>query len=291
MIAADEARLLDRMAIGSSPAAGATWSGSRRTRIRGSGLEFHDYRPYQPGDDPRSIDWTAEARLRQLVVRVSRAEGSARVHVLVDTSASMNIGDPGKLACARRLAAALCYVAVARHDSASLCTFDTAIRHRLAPAAGWPQLARVMSLLSTVQGAGGSALDTVLLAFGAAVRGPGLVVVLSDFFEPGQGLAGLASLQHQGLSTAVVQIVAAEELDPDVGGDTELVDVERPMAAPLVVDAAAVVEYRRRLATHCGALRELCLTHHVPWTQISASMTFRQQLTHLEQAGVLSVHG
>ncbi len=291
MIGADDARLLDRMAIGSLAPAAAAWSGSRRTRVRGSGLEFHEYRHYQQGDDPRSIDWTAEARLRQLVVRVSRAEGGARVHLLVDTSGSMAIGSPSKLACARTMAAGLAYVAIARRDTASACTFDASIRHHLAPAAGWPQLARLISLLDTAEAAGASRLDDALLAFGAAVRGPGLVIVLSDFLEPGQGAAGFAFLRHQGLTPAAIQILAPEEIEPDLVEETELVDVERPDAAPLVVDAAMVEDYRRRLAEHCTALRDICLSQQVAWTRITSTMTFRQQIGQLEQAGLLAVHG
>ena len=92
MLAPDEARLLDCLALGSGGAAAlASAAGVRRARTRGAGLEFHEYRHYQAGDDPRLIDWTVEARLDQLVVRVPRAEGDLRLHVLVDTSGSMSV--------------------------------------------------------------------------------------------------------------------------------------------------------------------------------------------------------
>ena len=94
MLAPAEALMLDRLTFGGAASALPATTGVRRARASGTGVEFHEYRRYQPGDDPRSIDWTVEARLRQLVVRVSRADGHLRLHVLIDTSASMSVGNP-----------------------------------------------------------------------------------------------------------------------------------------------------------------------------------------------------
>src|SRR4249920_812981 len=143
MLSADEARQLDRLALGSSSPASAASSGLRNARARGAGLEFHDFRHYQPGDDLRSIDWNVEARLRQLVVRVFRAEGQLQLHLLVDISRSMTTGSPDKLECARKLAAALCYVAVERRDAVGVATFDETIRRYVKPAAGRAQIFKI----------------------------------------------------------------------------------------------------------------------------------------------------
>lgn len=290
MIAAAEALLLDRLTIGGH-AAGTASYGSRRTRVHGSGLEFHEYRAYQPGDDPRSIDWIAEARLQQLVVRVSRAEAGARVHLLVDVSASMGLGSPSKLACARHLAGALCYVAIARREAASISTFASVVQAHLGPASGRQQLVRAMTLLDGASAAGPSAPDEALTAFGAAVRGPGVVVVLSDFLEADRSFSGLRYLLHRGLTPAVVQILAPEELDPVLLDETEIFDVERGTAAPLVVDASVIEAYRRRLGEHCGSLRDFCARHRLPWAQVSSAQPFAAQVAHLERAGLLVARG
>src|SRR5262245_63381361 len=135
MLTADEARQLDRLGVATPIGAlAASASGAHRARARGYGLEFHDYRAYQPGDELRSIDWTIDARLRQLVVRVFQTAGQLRLHLLVDVSRSMIAGEPSKLACARKLAAALCYAAVVKRDAVGVATFDDAIRAHVAPA-------------------------------------------------------------------------------------------------------------------------------------------------------------
>jgi hypothetical protein len=116
--------LLERLALRADATAIRPGAGGvRRTRGRGPGTEFHEFRPYQPGDDLRTVDWTVEARLHQLVVRVPRAHGHLRVHVLVDVSASMSIGEPAKLACAAQVAAAVCYIAARHRDAAGVSTF------------------------------------------------------------------------------------------------------------------------------------------------------------------------
>src|SRR5262245_263828 len=173
MFSAEEARVLNRLMLGAGPTApAASTAALRRARVRGAGLEFQEYRHYEPGDDPRSIDWTVEARLRQLVVRVSRADGHVRLHVLVGASAAMTLGQPDKWSCARGLAAALCYIAQERRDTAGVAVFDEDVRRYVAPAAGRAQLFRAFGLLDSTQPAGASDVNRALLHYGAAARGP-----------------------------------------------------------------------------------------------------------------------
>jgi uncharacterized protein (DUF58 family) len=283
----DEARLLDRLTLGGGPAAtAAAPTGVRRSRARGFDLEFHEYRRYQPGDDPRSIDWSVEARLRQLVVRVSRAQGHVPLHVLVDVSGSMGIGTPPKVACARKIAAALGYVAIARRDAAGVSTFGDDVLVHVRPAHGRLQLFHLFDALATTEARGPSDVDRALERYAAAARGPGLAAVLSDFFGSAPGLPGLRALIARGLTPAVVQIVAPEESDPQILGFTELVDVEHDDEAPVVVDERALAGYRARMAEHSASLRSACLTAGLPYLQIGSDSPFRTMLSALEGAGL-----
>src|SRR5207248_129157 len=91
--------------------------GEHRAQRRTSGIEFVDYRPYSPGDDLRSVDWNAYARLGTLYVRQDQAEHDTMLYLLVDGSPSMDFGQPTKFLAARRIAAALGYVALSHLDS------------------------------------------------------------------------------------------------------------------------------------------------------------------------------
>jgi uncharacterized protein (DUF58 family) len=290
MLSADEARRLDRLTLAASVPAASTGSGPRHARVRGGGLEFQDYRHYQPGDDPRSIDWNVDARLRQLVVRVFSAEGRLQLHLLVDVSRSMTAGSPDKLQCARKLAAALCYVAVARRDAVGVATFDDTVRSYVAPAAGRSQIFKVFDTLRAAPVGGRSSLNKALSDYGAAARGPGLVVVISDFFEAGGAFDGLRYLLYRGLTPAIVQVVADEELEPALIDEAELVDLEQPGGDPLVVDASAVAAYREQLDKASTGLERFCRTRGLAHAQLVSSAPFQTIVSTCRRAGLLDVH-
>ncbi|MEX0886467.1 MAG: DUF58 domain-containing protein, partial [Phycisphaeraceae bacterium] len=64
-------------------------TGEHRSRHLGPGAEFHDYRPYSPGDDAAGIDWKRYARTDRLYLRRHRRESDLTLLVLLDISASM----------------------------------------------------------------------------------------------------------------------------------------------------------------------------------------------------------
>ena len=288
MLTMQEVRQLERLTISGGGAHAA--SGRRHAPARGRGLEFRDHRHYQPGDDPRLIDWTVDARHRQLVVRTFRAEALLRLHLLVDTSASMSIGRPSKLAFASRLAAALAYVAVERRDALGLATFDEEIRTLHQPAVGRPQLFRVLEELRALRAAGGSTIDRALTTFGAAVRGPGLVVVLSDFFDVQDRLDGLHFLMHRGLTPVLVQVMADEDLDPEVDDDSELFDAEQPSTEPMIADRSVIRAYQNRVVTLSADLERFCRTNQLTWVQLRSSTAFDLAIAACQKSGLLALH-
>ncbi len=292
MLSPAEARHLDLLTLAvATVSSSATASGARVARARGVGSEFHDFRRYQAGDDPRAIEWTIYERLGQLVTRTYRADAHLRVHLLVDVSGSMSIGTPSKLSCAQKLAAVLGYVASGAGDAVGLVTFDHHITQRLAPATGRGHLFRVLSALQESSSAGVSSIGKVLIDYGAMERGPGLALVVSDFLDPAGVFQGLHRLMERGLTPALAQILSPDELDPRLTGDTELLDVEEPAASPLVIDAAMVAAYKSALMQLRASLRAFCSTHGLPWIELSSSDSFVDLLRTCRRAGVLAGQG
>jgi uncharacterized protein (DUF58 family) len=287
MLTADELRQLDRLTFGNTSASPATdLAGGRVGRIRGFSTEFQDFRQYQPGDDPRSIEWTVYGRLGQLVTRTYRTSAQLRVHLLVDVSASMSLGVPDKLSCATKVAALLCYAALRTRDAVGLATFRGTIAESFALSDSRSQLFRIFAALSGLTASGRSAIGASLMDYSGLVRGPGLVVVISDFFDPRGALDGLRSLQYRRLTPAIAQIVSDDELDPSVRGDVELVDIETSEAGPLVADAASITEYKAALARHQSVLRDFCDRHGLPSLQIRSSSPFPAMLHACSRAGL-----
>lgn len=287
MLSADEVRQLDALTFSTAGAAPSSQAGGARVaRVQGFSTEFHDFRPYQPGDDPRAIEWSIYGRLGQLVTRTSRTTAHLQLHLLVDASASMSIGTPAKLACAVRVAALLAYVALRTRDAVGLAMFRDRIGERLAPAASRAQLFRIFAVLEGATPSGASAIATALTNYAGVERGPGLAVVISDFFDPSGVVDGLRHLQHRGLTPAVVEVVADEELEPDISGDVELVDVEAPDAEPRLASAAAVTAYKSALAEDRAALRRYCDAQGLVALHLRSSAPFTKMLNACAGAGL-----
>src|ERR671939_710836 len=106
------ARRLERLQLVSRRRLAGQGQGDRRSLRKGSSLEFADYRHYVEGDDPARVDWNIYSRTDTLFVRLYEEEEVLNVHLLIDASRSMDWGEPNKLRYARRLAAALGYVAL-----------------------------------------------------------------------------------------------------------------------------------------------------------------------------------
>src|SRR5437763_6867858 len=106
------ARRLERLQLVSRRRLAGQGQGDRRSLRKVSTLNFADYRRYVECDDPARVDWNIYSRTDSLFVRLYEEEEVLNVHLLVDASRSMDWGEPSKLRFARRLAAALGYVAL-----------------------------------------------------------------------------------------------------------------------------------------------------------------------------------
>src|ERR1700710_1856689 len=99
--------------------------GERRSTKRGSSVEFADFREYALGDDLRSVDWKAYGRLEKLFLKLFVEEEDLSLPLLIDTSGSMEFGTPlSKADYARRIAAALGYIALSEYDRVSVTGFS-----------------------------------------------------------------------------------------------------------------------------------------------------------------------
>ncbi len=160
-------------------------AGDSASRRRGGSAEFQDHRPYAPGDDLRRVDWAVYARTGEPVVKLFRMEEDALVRVLVDASKSLAYGTPTKLDTARRMAAAIGYMALASGQRAQVIGVGEGVRALGRSGRGRGALAAFLRNLEALEPSGGTdlarALDSVL---GSSTR-PGMIVVLSDFLDPG----------------------------------------------------------------------------------------------------------
>src|SRR5207237_6439766 len=105
----------------------------RRTRKRGTGLEFADYRAYVAGDDFRHLDWKAYLRLNRLILKLFEEEEDLPIYFFVDSSQSMNYGDPSKLDYDRRVCAGVFYIVLPNLDRVNVISFANGIKSEMQP--------------------------------------------------------------------------------------------------------------------------------------------------------------
>jgi uncharacterized protein (DUF58 family) len=240
-------------------------AGERVSRRRGSSAEFNEHRPYEPGDDLRRIDWAAYARSGQPVTKIFRAEEDAVVRIVLDASASLEFGTPSKLDVARRVAAAVGYLALGSGQRAELWVARTrpgeGAFERARPRRGRAGITALLRDLTRVTSGGATDLGAPVRAIVERSARPGLIAVVSDFLDPGPVTHALALSRASGHDLALIQILDPSELDPDLEGDLSLVDSETESALEVTADPAAIEAYLLRITGLIEELRSFARRH------------------------------
>jgi uncharacterized protein (DUF58 family) len=236
--------------------------GQHVSRSRGAGLEFAQYRSYEPGDEPRSIDWKLYARSDRFFVRDATRDSPLTLWVLLDTSASMRQADqarPGwsKFDAARTLALCLAQLALQQGDGFGLVTLGSSIAG-VPAGSGSRHRDRFRLALDRLACSGELPDEPALRPLWERIAPASLVVVLSDFFDetPVALAARLAAARREVLT---IQLLSADERDfpftgghlfrAQEGGSERRVDAEAVRDDFLRHFAEARAQLARRLAT------------------------------------------
>ena len=221
--------------------------GERVAGRRGSSAEFLEHRPYAPGDDLRRVDWLAFARTGEPVLKLFRAEEDVVVRIVVDASASLDFGQPTKLSVAKRLAAAIGYMALASSERAQVVVAGDGLVRVNEPLRGRGTLARLLREIDVAGSERGTDLASAIDGTVLRAPRPGMLVVLSDFLDSGPFEAALGRAAAAGHDVALMQVLSPEELDPPWEGDLALEDAETHEVLDVTLDDQAREAYLRRL--------------------------------------------
>ncbi|MGC8666567.1 MAG: DUF58 domain-containing protein [Chthonomonadales bacterium] len=287
-------RRLERLALTARKPFPGQMKGEKRSVHRGTSVEFADYREYNLGDDLRYVDWNLAGRLEKLFVKLFVEEEDLYVAVLLDASASMGFGTPSKLQFAVKVAAALGYIAMTNYDRVSLTVLSG--ENETTPAKSLPGLpprrgrAAVIPFfrtLSAVTPAGRSSLAQDLRTFATHTRHRGLVILLSDFMDAGWK-EGVQALSSRGYQLVLVQVLAPEEIHPDLVGDLRILDSETGEAKEMSVTPALIQRYQAVLEDFCGSIRAFALRAGADYVRASSRDDFEGAvLKHLHRTGIV----
>jgi uncharacterized protein (DUF58 family) len=230
-------------------------SGTYTSSFKGQGLAFREVRPYQPGDDVRTIDWNVSARMNEAFVKVFVEEREMTVMLVVDLSASERFGTrrAPKVRVASEVAALLAFSAIRNNDRVGLIIATDKVERIVPPKKGEKHVMRVVREILAFEPSwtvpeetrdklgrpmlGASTdLKASLEALVGVSRRRSIAFIVSDFFAQGfERALALSAAKHD-----VVPVVLVDPRDlelPDVGlaafedlesGESILVDTSDP---------------------------------------------------------------
>jgi len=285
----DEAFLykLERLSILSRRAMAGQLQGERRSPKRGQSVEFADFRPYSPGDDFRRIDWNAYARLERFFLKLFVEEEDLTVHLLVDTSRSMDWGQPNKLWYAVRAAGALGYIALASLDRVTVSAFSRQVSEKFPPHRGKQQAMALFAFLQGLAPQTDTDLAIALRGYAATATHPGPLLLISDLLDDGWR-EGLTALAARGFEATVLHLLSPDEADPPLSGELKLLDVETGEPVEVTADYDLLARYRQGLAGWQEELRVFCGGRGMNYVAVTTDMPFEELIfAFLRRRGVL----
>lgn len=262
--------------------------GDRRSKRKGESAEFADYRNYVSGDDLRHIDWNIYARLDRLFLKLFLEEEDLNVSILLDVSKSMGEGKPDKSLFARRVAAAVSYIALCNHNRVNLYLYRDGVASHVSGLRGRRSMARVVNLLENTEADGESHFASAARTFAIRHTQKGILLVLSDFLDKSGVQDGLRYLFGRSLDIYLIHVLSPQELKPDLTGDLRLVDCEDEDVAEITVSKPLIDKYRAALEAHCQSIRDYCTQRGASYLLTPSDSSFEALvISHLRQRGML----
>ncbi|GAB4214335.1 MAG: DUF58 domain-containing protein [Sandaracinaceae bacterium] len=282
---ADFERRLEGLALVARRVFEGRFRAERRSRKSGAGIEFADHREYAPGDDFRFVDVRLWSRTDRLFVKLFEEEEDLSVHVLLDVSASMAVpadpGAPTKLTVGRKVAAALAYIALSGLDRVSVATLADGRAKVLPAVRGRGRIHRILDFLAaeshaTMGGPGSTDLEGAARALTLQTRDRGLVVLVSDLYDPKGFEAAIDRLRYARFEVVVVQLWDPAEARRLGRGDLVLVDAESGERREVTLTPEVLARFeeaqrrhRQRASVYCRGKQvgHVEIPIDVPWDE------------------------
>ncbi|MDZ4831340.1 MAG: DUF58 domain-containing protein [Phycisphaerae bacterium] len=243
MLSAELLKKIKRIEIRTSHLVSEALAGQFKSAFRGRGMEFEEVRPYQFGDDIRSIDWNVSARVGDPHVKLFREERELTVVLAVDLSGSLSFGTSAQMKreLAAEVAATLAFSAVRSNDKAALLCFSDRIERFVPPRKGSRHVLRIVREILSLKPQGrGTNLALALDELRRVLRRRAVVFVLSDFLTEGwEKPMRLARARHDVIP---IRIGDAREDDLPNVGFVEFDDLESGRRFTLDTSSRAVRE-------------------------------------------------
>jgi uncharacterized protein (DUF58 family) len=270
----DFQKKLESLAIVSRRVFAGRMRAERRSKKKGSGVEFADHRDYAPGDDFRSVDWSIYQRFGKLLVRLYEEEEDLSIYFIVDSSSSMSFGDGKKFDQGRRLAAALAYVGLANLDRVTIVGATDSVSSRMPPTRGKGRIFKVFEFLRDLSPGGTTDLGDAMKTFVAQHKRRGLAVLISDLYDPAGFERGINTLRFNKFEPFVLHVVDQKEARPELKGDVRLYDCETGEEREVTVTDSLLDDMQRAFEDYQKSIERFCTSRQVPYFAADIGVPF-----------------
>ena len=280
-------RKLERLSIMAKRVKLGVTKGERKSTRKGSSVDFADYRGYVQGDDLRHVDWNIYSRLGERHIKLFEEREDLTLHLLIDASRSMAFGTPHKLTFAKRLAAALGYIALSGHERVSIEAFSGDGVQRITPCRGRASVRKLFTFIESIEVSGGTELEQAGRDYLARNRTKGVAVIISDFFDE-SGFEGIIRRMNQSRSDVyAVHVLAPEEIDPQLTGDLRLIDSETENFSEITSTRALFKLYAKNRDGFIEEVRRYCTARGVGHLSVSSDTPIEQLTLDLLRKGAM----
>lgn len=269
-------------------------SGRHRSPLRGSSLEFAQYRSYVPGDDTRRLDWRVWGRSDRSYIKEFEADTNLRMCLVLDTSGSMNYGPNGvlespntKLRLAQSILGTLAWLAAKQGDAVGLYSAGETLTQEIPPRRGGRHLKAILDQIGACTANGETGLVDTLHLVAEKVARRGLVVIVSDLFlEPKDLLACFQHLRHRKHDVVVFHLVDQNELDFQFDQPMKFLDLEGGM--PILADPHLIADsYRQTVRNYLEELHEVIRTTEVDYRRFDLEQDIGEALARFLNSRVM----
>jgi uncharacterized protein (DUF58 family) len=221
MLTSELIKKIRRIEIRTRRLVNSSFAGEYHAVFKGRGMEFDEVRPYQPGDEVRTIDWNVSARTGDLFVKRYVEERELTVMLLVDASASGQFGTVNrfKREIAAELGAVLAFSAITNNDKVGLLVFTDKIELYITPRKGRRHVLRLIRDLLAFEPTGrGTNLKLGLEALTHMLKRRSIIFFLSDFLAPPNAYSSILQVSNRRHDIIAVTLSDPRELHwPNVG--------------------------------------------------------------------------
>lgn len=232
--------------------------GGRKSRARGTSVEFSDFREYVHGDDFRRVDWNAYGRFEKLFIKLFMEEREGSFNIFIDCSKSMDFGEFNKGNLALKIAATLSYLGINNLDRVGIGSLKEDGFEILKASRGKESFIKIIKALEDLEFSGKTNLKRAILKNN--FTNVGMTIIISDFLisDKEKDLEEIVKyLTYKKQQVVFIQVLCEEERNPEFIGTKNVIDSETKEEIKVSITPRVLQLYKAKIKEYEDMLRNI----------------------------------